>query len=157
MKRSQRTLIRVSVVAAAMAIITACGTIGEKGAPDEPLSHGSGGTPFDVTVKPLFEHRCIWCHSNEKNSAGLNFQDRSTVLSPSLRFIVPGDPDASRIYRSITLESAHPGVMPGDGWGLTKAQENGLKDWINAGAPWPSGNRGEIRKKPVRIEHDDYR
>ena len=44
-----------------------------------------------------------------------------------------------------------------DGWGITREQESAVKNWIAEGAPWPEGRAGKIRRKPVIIEHDDYR
>jgi len=140
--------------------LAGCGTTG--GGTDTPPDGAAvplpaGEEAFHSTVKPLFESRCVWCHSKRKPLAGLNLQDRAASLDPTLRFIVPGEPDQSRIYRAVTLESAHPNVMPGDGWGITRAQEGALKEWISAGAPWPDGREGEIKKKPYRVDHDDYR
>ena len=111
---------------------------------------------FRKTVKPLIEQRCVWCHSNSKPSAGLNFQNKSTVFDPALRFIVPGDPEQSRIYLAVTKPAMHPTVMPGDGWGITAAQSQALHDWIKNGAPWPAGNAGKISRRPYRIDRDDY-
>jgi hypothetical protein len=139
--------------------LAGCGSTTTTGT--DPSSTGAprsaGEEAFHSTVKPLFESRCVWCHGKRKTLAGLNLQDRSTSLDPALRFIVPGEPGQSRIYRAVTLESAHPNVMPGDGWGITRAQEAGLRDWIAAGAPWPEGSGGQIDRKPYRVDHDDYR
>jgi hypothetical protein len=118
------------------------------------------GTPGEVafrsTVRPLFEHRCIHCHNDKKPLAGLNLQDRDGSLDPARRFIIPGDPQNSRIYRAVMQENAHPKVMPADGWGITKIQEDALKKWISEGAPWPEGRAGQLRKKTYRIERGDY-
>ena len=140
--------------------LAACGTGGttgtdpaaRKGAPPSAAEEA-----FHSTVKPLFESRCVWCHGKRKALGGLNLQDRSASLDPALRFIVPGEPGQSRVYRAVTLEAAHPNVMPGDGWGITRSQEDALRDWISAGAPWPEGREGRIERKPYRVDHDDYR
>jgi uncharacterized membrane protein len=113
-------------------------------------------TVFQKTVKPLIEQRCVYCHSNSKRSAGLNFQNKSNVLDPTLRFIVAGDPQQSRIYLAVTKPAMHPTVMPGDGWGITAAQTKALFDWIKNGAPWPEGKDGKINRRPYRIDRDDY-
>ena len=31
-----------------------------------------------------------------------------------------------------------------------------LHDWIAAGAPWPEGEPGKVRKKDYRVVLDDY-
>ena len=111
---------------------------------------------FRDTVKPLFETRCVWCHNHRKPLGGLNLQDRPTVFESGRRFLVPGDPEASLLYRAVTREGMHPAAMPGDGWGLTAAEGRALERWIAAGAPWPRGRAGSIRKKPYRVNNDDY-
>ena len=153
-----RALPPVCLMAIAAMAISGCNSTGNPPSGDGgKISGSSAADAFQRTVKPLFERRCVWCHSHDDPRAGLNVQDRTATLNPALRFIVPGEPDESRIYRAITLEGAHPGAMPGDGWGLTEEQRTAVRDWIAGGAPWPEGSNGRIRKKPVIIEHDDYR
>ena len=151
-----KTPITLALALAAAITLPGCDTTGGRQGVGT-TSRSPGEDVFHTTVKPLFERRCVWCHSTREPNAGLNLQDRSAALEPKLRFIVPGDPGQSRIYRALTLESAHPGVMPGDGWGITREQESAVKNWIAEGAPWPEGRAGKIRRKPVIIEHDDYR
>ena len=152
MKQFGRNL-RYPAVVAAACVVTACVTTDHRSG----QSLAPGEDEFLSTVKPLLESRCVWCHSNREASGGLNFQDRSATLDPQLAFVVPGDPDKSRLYRAVTHEAAHPRVMPGDGWGITGGQEAAIKDWIVAGAPWPVDRSGRIKRKPYRVDHDDYR
>jgi len=121
---------------------------------------GTGSAEFTKHVKPLFERRCVRCHNRYQLPAGLNFNDREAVLTGTragteYRFIVPGSPEQSLIYLAITQPAVHPNMMPGDGWGLTKSQEQHVHDWIKAGAPWPEGFRGRLREKSLRVEFDD--
>ena len=146
---------RISAAILAAVLAGAAGSCTTTGTPDARSSQ-PGQAAFATSVKPLFEHRCVHCHSDAKPLAGLNLQDRSGTLAPERRFIVPGKPEESRLYRAVTLENAHPNVMPGDGWGITGEQEAALKAWIAEGAPWPEGRSGRIRKKSYRIETDDY-
>ncbi|MGI9242959.1 MAG: c-type cytochrome domain-containing protein [Verrucomicrobiales bacterium] len=149
----------------AASALAACGTTKstdpDPGPDQDPAGPGaslvSGEEAFTTTVKPLFESRCVWCHRDGKALAGLNLQDREASLDSALRFIVPGHPDQSRIYRAVTLEAAHPNTMPGDGWGITQSQKDALHAWIITGAPWPEGPEGEIKKKSYRVDFDDYR
>lgn len=145
---------RTALLAAAAVALAACATTGSHPAP-APSSPAEEA--FFTTVKPLIESRCVWCHSNRKPSAGLNFEDRGSTLATGSAFIVAGKPEESRIYRAVTLESAHPRVMPGDGWGITAAQGTAIKDWILGGAPWPDDRSARIKRKPYRVDHDDYR
>ena len=154
---------RGSLSLLAASALVACGTT-KSADPDPAPDPGwdgatlvSGDEAFTSVVKPLFESRCVWCHGNAKALAGLNLQDRQASLDNALRFIVPGQPDESRIYRAVTLEAAHPNTMPGDGWGITQSQKDALHAWIITGAPWPEGPEGQIKKKPYRVDFDDYR
>ena len=133
--------------------LSACETISNRAPGQE---RDPGGAIFLSTVKPLIESRCVWCHSNQKPGAGLNFQDRVATLDPAAKFIVPGQPEASRVYRAVTQEASHPRVMPGDGWGITTAQKAAIKKWIEEGAAWPDDRSGRIRRKPYRVDHEDY-
>lgn len=144
---------RGALLAACAILIGACATTGNRhrGGASSP-----GEEAFFTTVKPLFENRCVWCHSNRLPNAALNFQDRAATLDPKLGFIVPGDPAKSRLYRAVTLEAAHPRVMPGDGWGITSEQKAAIKKWILEGAPWPDDRSGRIKRKPYRVDHEDY-
>ena len=111
---------------------------------------------FTTTVKPLLESRCAWCHSNDEAQGGLNFQDRNGTLDSPRRFIVPGSPEHSLVYLSISRPDAHPRVMPGDGWGISETEKRSVEAWISNGAHWPGGRAGAIKRKAYRVDKDDY-
>ena len=140
-----------ATAALAAAVSTSCTTTG--GPAKEPTA---GELAFKNTIKPLLEHRCVHCHNDDKPLAGLNFQDRDGTMDPAKKFIVPGNPQESRLYLAVTLESAHPRVMPGDGWGITSEQKAAFKTWIDDGAPWSERRGGGIRKKDYRVDLEDY-
>lgn len=142
------------VTGLATATLCACRT-------GDPAAKGIGSEhpaaiAFREEVKPLFSHRCAHCHNDQKPAAGLNFQDRKSVVDPAGRFVVPGQPERSRVYLAVTQPNTHPSTMPGDGWGITEQQTKALELWIRKGAPWPSGLAGKIRPKSYRVELDDY-
>ena len=137
-----------------LSAITSCGTT--QGSSTKTSGAKTGQELFRSEVKPLIESRCVWCHSNRETRGGLNFQNRDLVLASPRRFIVPGNSSASLIYRAVTLDSAHPKVMPGDGWGISAEQAEALRKWIDAGAPWPEGRQGRLKRKPYRVGLDHY-
>lgn len=144
----------ISLVACASAVwlVPACSSQG----PD--LRSGrtaSGKDTFALAVKPLLEHRCVWCHNDEVAQGGLNFQDRASVFDSTRAFIVPGEPDKSEVYLAVTRGFKHPRVMPGDGWGISDHHRQALKQWIAEGASWPEGRRGTIKRKSYEVELDD--
>lgn len=110
---------------------------------------------FEDHVRPLFEHRCVWCHNRDAPLAGLNFQDSATLFAKESRFVVPGHPEKSRIYLAVTRSFKHPMVMPGDGWGISESYRNGIKRWIEGGAPWPTGAANQIRRLSYEVEIED--
>lgn len=110
---------------------------------------------FEENVRPLFEHRCIWCHNREAPLAGLDFQNPKSLFDKKTQFVVPGHPQRSRIYQAITRSFKHPMVMPGDGWGIADSYREGVKRWIEEGAHWPEGPGQAIRRLPYQVELDD--
>jgi mono/diheme cytochrome c family protein len=80
-------------------------------------------TYSDLSVK-VFNAQCVTCHANR------NF--RLNSYAEVLRTITPGDANNSLLYRSVTV-GANGGRMP-QGGGLSSAQINAIRDWINAGA-----------------------
>ena len=152
MQSFQRSVIPALAVLLA-SVSASCTGSGGGGLKSPP---SAGQVAFQTTVKPLFEQRCVWCHGDSGAQAGLNLQNRTLTLDPAQRFIVPGDALRSRIYAAITQDAAHPKVMPGDGWGITENQRRAIKSWIDSGAPWPEGRTGRIKRKPYRVDRDDY-
>jgi hypothetical protein len=108
---------------------------------------GSGAkTDFVSHIKPIFEHRCVRCHSSRSAHAGLNLQDSRTALAAA-KFIIPGDARHSRVYLVVTRPRYHAKLMPDDGWSLSKINQRHLRDWINNGAQWPSGKAGQLQDR----------
>lgn len=126
------------------------------------LKNGSGVATakaeagFQTVVKPLFEHRCVWCHDDREPNAGLNLQSREIVFNSSSKFVVPGKPEDSLLYTAIGRHPQNLKAMPVDGWKITDEQARAIRDWIAGGAPWPDGTDGVIRKKNYRVDLDDY-
>ena len=146
----------VCLLSALVTCVVGCSSLEKPHLTTATKSGSFGEIAFANTVKPLIEKRCVWCHSNRKPLAGLNFQDRTSVQNPEMMFVVPGKPDQSRIYNAVTRENAHPRVMPGDGWGITGEQKAALKKWVESGAPWPEGKAGQIRHRRFQVDREDY-
>ena len=123
---------------------------------EDGITSASAESEFDTTVKPLFEHRCVWCHNDREPKAGLNFQNRDIVFNSKSRFIVAGKPEQSLLYTAIGRHPTELKAMPADGWKITDKQAQAIRNWIAGGAPWPEGRDGEIRKRDYRVDLDDY-
>jgi hypothetical protein len=100
---------------------------------------------FERDVLPLFKSRCYNCHSAAKHKANLRLDLRAGTLrggesgKPAL---VPGDSKKSELVRRVGSDKDDE-RMPPTGERLSAAQVKLLRDWIDAGAPWPDTLAGE--------------
>ena len=103
---------------------------------------------FETHVRPVLAERCYACHSERSPQplSGLRVDSRAGLLRGGNRgpALVPGDPDSSRLIRSLR----HSGEvkMPPDGK-LTETQLGHLEAWVRLGAPFPEAlETAETRK-----------
>ncbi len=98
---------------------------------------------FVTHVKPLLETHCLSCHNTGLLLGMLNLENRQLAFSSA--FIVPGQPDASKLY-TVTLltEGKHVQAMPPEGPRLSEADKEVLRRWIEQGARWPEGPEGAL-------------
>ena len=88
---------------------------------------------FESRVRPVLAANCYDCHGGAKTS-GLDLRTRDGMLRGGSRgpALVPGDAEASRLYRYVAgLEK--PSMPPGDP--LSGGEVAALKAWIAEGAP----------------------
>jgi hypothetical protein len=93
---------------------------------------------YERHIRPMLAKNCYHCHGSAKTS-GLDLRTRDGMLRGGSRgpALVPGDPDASRLYRYVAhLEK--PSMPPGDPLGAREVAS--LKAWIAGGAPTASGS-----------------
>ena len=98
---------------------------------------------FETRIRPLLVVRCLGCHGDRKQSAGLRLDSRKAMLrgGESGAVVVPGKPAASLLIHAVR-QADDDLRMPKNGR-LTKRQVEALVGWIRMGAPFPSaiGNR----------------
>ncbi len=82
---------------------------------------------FDRKVAPILTRRCLPCHNNELDNAGLSFQKPATVQ----RVLVPGEPDQSRLIETLKHEGQ---VQMPPGIPLPKKEIEVLRQWVKQGA-----------------------
>ena len=88
-------------------------------------------------IRPMLAKNCYRCHGEAKTS-GLDMRTRDGMLRGGVRgpALVPGNPEASRLYRYVAgLEK--PSMPPADP--LSGGEVAALKAWIAAGAPTAGG------------------
>ena len=91
----------------------------------------------------VLETNCVHCHGTlrlKTMPAMESTADLATMTGPG-KFIIPGQPDESHLYRVITLTDKQPGAMPPTGHAVSKADVATLRTWIQSGAALPEKRR----------------
>lgn len=97
---------------------------------------------FVLKVKPLLAEKCLACHGKdrEKIESNLDLTSRNGMLKGgdvSTEVLVPGQAEKSRLYVATTWQDPSCEMPPKENDRLTREQTWWIRDWINAGAPWP--------------------
>jgi hypothetical protein len=101
---------------------------------------------FAKDVDPILETSCRSCHSDVVHLGKLDLSTRDGALRGGARGadIVPGNAEASRLYRRIAgIEQP---AMPAQGDALTAGQVAAVKQWIDSGANWDAADRAPAAK-----------
>lgn len=91
---------------------------------------------FTQLTASLFANRaykCMRCHSADDASSAVDIETYENLVGPAaLRtdVVVPGDPDASALYKSLAT-----GMMPKNAAPLPPELLADVRRWILAGAP----------------------
>jgi mono/diheme cytochrome c family protein len=92
-------------------------------------------------VQGVLETNCVHCHGDNRLSTMPPINDTHAVTKLiGERWIVPGQPDASRFFQVVTFPDEIPGAMPPSGHAITQKEIQILRDWIKAGAKVPARN-----------------
>ncbi|MEN9554940.1 MAG: hypothetical protein RLZZ232_1226 [Planctomycetota bacterium] len=111
---------------------------------------GTADDAFETSIRPLLLDRCVECHGPTKQENGIRLDRRQDVLQGKAgdrALIVPGAPADSRLWQ-VLQHSADDIAMPSSGK-LDDLQLTAVKNWIEAGAPWPetSSLEAEARRR----------
>ena len=150
--RSGRPKLRERLSPTAALSVCVLGAIGLASA------HGAEPTAgeilFALKLKPLFSEKCLACHGakGKKIKGGLDMRSRSSLLKGGNEFgekvVIPNKGEQSLLYRSVARTEEDFEMPPKEADRLTEEQTWWVRDWINAGAPWPDDKRiAEIEKK----------
>jgi outer membrane protein assembly factor BamB len=85
-------------------------------------------------VEPLFAERCAGCHDPDTKKGGLDISSFAATRQGggSGKTIVPGNPDASRLFRMVAQQETP--VMPKDADPLEAPALAKIRQWIEQGA-----------------------
>ena len=109
---------------------------------------------FALKVKPLFAEKCNACHGDEPDDlkGGLDMRNREAMRKGGDYFagdvLHPGKGEESFLYLTTTRTEEDYEMPPKAADALTEEQQWWIRDWIDAGAPWPSDERvAEIQQE----------
>jgi formylglycine-generating enzyme required for sulfatase activity len=105
---------------------------------------------FVKDIQPILEVHCTKCHGEEQKKGGLRLHTLADALKggDNGTALVPGKSKESKLFISTTLKPEDDGFMPPPKEGpLPKAQQEKLRQWIDAGAKWPAGVKLGVSKK----------
>lgn len=103
-----------------------------------------------LQVRTILAHNCYKCHGSEKVKGDLRLDHIDLMLKggESGPAIVPGNANASELFKRISLPADHDDVMPSEGKKLSAAEIRVIGYWINSGALWPDSQQ---MKKVFRV------
>ena len=96
---------------------------------------------FSVEVRPLLAQKCFACHGGSGVNLGeLDLTSREAMLDGGASgkpAVVPGDSADSPLYIAVVWTNQELRMPPKENDRLTERQARKIRDWIDAGAPWP--------------------
>ena len=99
----------------------------------ENLRTSATGICFEQDILPIFQSNCAKsdCHDANSGRSGYVLDSYADIVKKG---IVPGNPEASKIWQSISMQIFNVSVMPKNAPGLTMAELDAIREWIAAGA-----------------------
>ncbi|MCH8218215.1 MAG: hypothetical protein IH892_15770, partial [Planctomycetes bacterium] len=108
---------------------------------------------FALKMKPLFVKKCYACHADEpeKIKGDFDMRTRAAMLKGGESFgekvLMPGKGDESFLTIATTRTEEGYEMPPKEADQLTQEQIRWIRNWINAGAPWPADERVALIQK----------
>ncbi len=102
---------------------------------------------FALHVAPILAEKCLACHGNEPDEikGELDLRTRESTLRGGENFgkevLIPGDAANSLLYLTARREEPDFEMPPKEADRLSEEQTWKIRDWIDAGAPWPDEER----------------
>jgi len=89
-------------------------------------------------ISPMMDSKCISCHNSGKKKGDLLLTSYNNMMKGGKngKVVIPGDVEASELFRRITLPENHDDFMPSEGKRpLTDMEVEIIEWWITSGAP----------------------
>ena len=107
----------------------------------EPLSTQEGEKLFLTQVQPILKRACLGCHGDGTElEGGFDLRTRAGLLKggdSGTPAVVPGESADSPLYVAVTWTDETK-MPPQERNRLSAAEVTAIRDWIDAGAPWPT-------------------
>jgi mono/diheme cytochrome c family protein len=112
----------------------------------EPAATPQSEKLFQESIAPIFERRCVSCHSGDEPKGGLSLASAEALRKggESGPAIVTGKSDESLIVSYISGDEPE---MPKGQPRLSASDVAAIRQWVEAGAPWPAEIKLEDRSK----------
>ncbi|MFI4873860.1 MAG: PSD1 and planctomycete cytochrome C domain-containing protein, partial [Blastopirellula sp. JB062] len=147
---SVRLILLVTMISAARAVAWA-----EKPSPTD----ADVEIAFTLKVLPVLQAKCFGCHGADPDDVRGDFDltSRQGMLDggeSGEASILPGNPDESPLYQAVRWEGYE--MPPKENDRLSEAETEQIRQWIAAGAPWPSPQRqAEIRQADRMVAENE--
>ncbi len=102
-------------------------------------AHAAPATAIDFVqqVAPILRDHCLRCHGETEPGGELSLATSADLVE--LAYVVPGQPRDSSLLDAITAAPSERPAMPKESPPLSAEQIDVIRNWIEAGAPWPAG------------------
>lgn len=92
---------------------------------------------FKQDVQPIFQAKCLSCHSAAAKSGGLDLTSHGGLMAggKSGPAVTPGKPDESLLIKALTGTAGQTPQMPLGGQPLDQTHIDTIRNWIRDGAP----------------------
>ncbi len=105
---------------------------------------------FEKNIRPALAEKCLSCHGDKSQSAGLRLDSRAALLKGGDKGAVVDltSPDKSRLLEALLYTGSV--KMPPSGKLPAQVIAN-FATWIKAGAPWPAGSGPHSKSMAERV------
>jgi hypothetical protein len=113
--------------------------------PSVKLSESEAKQLFARRVWPVLSEKCLACHGNDvkKVRGNLDLRTREGMLrggDGGKTVLTPGQAEKSLLYIAASRKDPDLVMPPKESARLSEEQLGWLRQWIDAGAPWPTGS-----------------
>ena len=114
--------------------------------PQDRLSEQEAELLFAHEVYPILQEKCFACHGDKPDEieGGFNIHTLAGALTggeSGRTALTPGEAQRSLLYEAITWENPDFEMPPKENDRLSESQIKLVRQWIDAGAPWPEQER----------------